>query len=103
MAKSKFRTEFKIKRASDKCINCQACVRMCSNDTHEYDAETETITSYDERCVGCHFCEDMCPTGALVIEKELLNPRFKKIIGAIRIDEIRHAKLCQEIIEFLKK
>ena len=76
MAKSKFRTEFKIKRAMDKCINCQACVRMCSNDTHEYDPETEIITSYDEKCVGCHFCEDMCPTGALIIEKEL--PQIKE-------------------------
>lgn len=38
-----------------------------------------------------------------VIERELINPRFKKIIGAIRIEEIHHAKLCREIIEFLKK
>ncbi len=76
MAKSKFRTEFKIKRDPEKCINCQACVRMCSNDTHQYDPDTETIMSYDEKCVGCHFCEDMCPTGALIIEREM--PQIKE-------------------------
>lgn len=37
------------------------------------------------------------------IEQELINLKFKKTIGAIRSDEMRHAKLCQEIIEFLKK
>lgn len=37
------------------------------------------------------------------IEKELINLEFKKTIEAVRIDEMRHAKLCQAIIDFLKK
>lgn len=36
-----------------------------------------------------------------VIEKELTNPKFKEVIGQIRVDEIYHSKLCREIIEFL--
>ncbi|MEI7904895.1 MAG: glutamate synthase-related protein [Candidatus Firestonebacteria bacterium] len=67
MAKSRVRGNFEIKRDLDKCINCQACVRMCSNDAHEYDAENNTLMSYNEKCVGCHFCEDICPTDALEI------------------------------------
>ena len=67
MAKSKFRGNFKINRDPEKCINCQACVRMCSNDAHIYDEESNTISSCDGNCVGCHFCEDICPTSALTI------------------------------------
>jgi rubrerythrin len=37
-----------------------------------------------------------------VIEKELTNSEFKDIVGQIRDDEIRHSKICREIIEFLK-
>ncbi|MDO8492211.1 MAG: hypothetical protein Q7S34_01040 [bacterium] len=39
----------------------------------------------------------------VLLEKELTNPEFKKIVGQIRFDEINHAKLCREIIEFLEK
>jgi rubrerythrin len=38
-----------------------------------------------------------------IIEQELINLRFKKTMGAIRDDEMSHATLCQEIIDFLKK
>ncbi|MFQ3676260.1 MAG: glutamate synthase-related protein, partial [Endomicrobiia bacterium] len=71
MAKSKFRTDFKIVRDIEKCIKCQACARVCSNDTHEYDPETDSIMSFNEKCVGCHFCEDLCPTGALTIQRNV--------------------------------
>jgi glutamate synthase domain-containing protein 2 len=67
MAKSKYRGEFKIIRDLDKCIKCQACVRMCANDAHYYDPDTDSIVAVNENCVGCHFCEDICPTGAITI------------------------------------
>lgn len=38
-----------------------------------------------------------------IIEKELFNLEFKKTIGAIRADEMRHAEICQNIIDFLRK
>ena len=71
MSKSKFRTDFKIVRDMEKCIKCQACARVCSNDVHEYDHETDSIMSYNEKCAGCHFCEDLCPTGALIIQRNV--------------------------------
>lgn len=70
MAKAKFRSEFKIRRDLEKCIQCQACVRMCTNDVHYFDSESNTIMSFNDRCVGCHFCEDICPTNAIIIERD---------------------------------
>ena len=45
MAKAKNIAEFIIERDEKKCIKCQACVRVCSNDVHNYDEETEEILS----------------------------------------------------------
>jgi glutamate synthase domain-containing protein 2 len=67
MAKRPTPTEFVVERDDDKCIACQVCVRMCSNDVHTYDPETDTVVSNSENCVGCHFCETLCPTHAITI------------------------------------
>ncbi len=69
MAKRPTPTEFIIERDQDKCIACQSCVRMCSNDAHTYDPATDTVSSDSAKCVGCHFCESLCPTGALTIKR----------------------------------
>ena len=69
MAKRPTPTEFIVERDKDKCIACQVCVRMCSNDVHIYDADTNTVTSDNSKCVGCHFCETLCPTDAITIKK----------------------------------
>ena len=37
-----------------------------------------------------------------VMERELTNKKFVQIIGRIRLDEMYHSKICQEIIEFLR-
>ncbi|MFH1798481.1 MAG: glutamate synthase-related protein [Candidatus Omnitrophota bacterium] len=69
MAKRPVPTDFVIIRDEDKCVACQACVRMCSNDAHSYDSETGKVLSESCKCVGCHFCEVICPTGALTIKR----------------------------------
>jgi glutamate synthase domain-containing protein 2 len=69
MAKRKIPSEFIIERDDERCISCQACVRMCSNDVHTHDSETDKILSDNEKCVGCHFCETICPTGAIKIRR----------------------------------
>lgn len=69
MAKRPTLTEFVIERDAAICIACQACARMCSNDVHSYDAETDTVSSESAECVGCHFCETICPTGAITIRR----------------------------------
>ncbi len=67
MAKRKVLPEFLVERDEEKCISCQVCVRMCSNDVHSYDEEKDQIISENDKCVGCKFCETLCPTGALRI------------------------------------
>ncbi len=69
-------SEFEITRDLKKCINCEVCVRQCSNDAHEFDSDEEVVFSNSEKCVGCHRCETLCPTGALKIEKK--QPHFKE-------------------------
>ncbi len=71
MAKIKRICEFLVERDEDKCIKCQACVRMCSNDVHKYDGEENTIRSESSKCAGCHFCEQLCPTAAITIKKNM--------------------------------
>ena len=79
MAKAKKSSEFLVIRDEDKCIQCQVCVRMCSNDTHIYDTGTDTVSTDSSKCVGCHFCEDLCPTGAITITRnESENANWKK-------------------------
>ncbi|MDW8056179.1 MAG: glutamate synthase-related protein [Elusimicrobiota bacterium] len=78
MAKSKYKTDFRVIRDQEKCIKCQACVRMCSNDVHYYDPETDSIILQEEKCVGCHFCEDLCPTGAITVKREIPEIKFNQ-------------------------
>ncbi|NOZ64049.1 MAG: FMN-binding glutamate synthase family protein [Caldiserica bacterium] len=69
MAKPKRLREFDVVRDDEKCIRCEVCCRMCANDVHSYDAETDKVSADSAKCVGCHFCEDVCPTEALVIKR----------------------------------
>jgi len=71
MAKAKRNSEFIIERDKEKCVKCQACVRVCANNVHSFDAGGDTVSSDPLLCVGCHFCEDICPTGALRISRNI--------------------------------
>ncbi|HID95534.1 MAG TPA: FMN-binding glutamate synthase family protein [Candidatus Latescibacteria bacterium] len=76
MAKKTVPSEFIIERDDEKCITCQVCCRMCSNDVHTYDPELDEVNSDSTKCVGCHFCEMLCPTGAITVKR---NPSEFKI------------------------
>jgi ferredoxin len=67
MAKIPIVQDFIVDRDKDKCISCQVCCRMCSNDAHTYDRELDQINTDSHKCVGCHFCESFCPTSALTV------------------------------------
>ena len=71
MAKRPVLNDFIVERDESKCIACQACVRMCSNDVHSFDAEANKVESDSTKCVGCHFCESFCPTKAISIRRSV--------------------------------
>ena len=62
-----FPAEFEVLRNYDKCIQCRACERQCSNKVHWFDSDFGKMLSHDEKCVDCQRCVSICPTGALKI------------------------------------
>lgn len=61
--------DFEIKRDWDKCINCNICVKQCSNEAHYIDAKSGNLCADDSKCVNCQRCVVMCPTRALKITR----------------------------------
>jgi NADH-quinone oxidoreductase chain I len=71
------------------CINCQACARICPNQTITMvEAEAETAFKASgpklfpeinlERCLFCALCEEVCPTDCLVLTKDTDLERFDR-------------------------
>jgi glutamate synthase domain-containing protein 2 len=71
MGKSYLQSEFEIVRDENKCINCEVCVRQCSNSCHSYDSDLEKVITDDDNCVSCQRCVTLCPTGALSVKKSV--------------------------------
>ncbi len=63
-----FPAEFEVLRNYDKCIQCRACERQCSNKVHWFDEDFGKMLSHDEKCVDCQRCVSICPTSALKIK-----------------------------------
>ncbi len=72
-------------RDYSKCIVCERCVQVCSEDIQFSYALTTSGRGYENRistyydkelpqtsCVFCGNCIDVCPTGALIARKESL-------------------------------
>jgi len=92
MAKAKIAPEFIISRDQEKCIDCQVCCRVCSNDSHFSDPDTKKVSSDESRCAGCHFCESLCPTGALEIRRNLSEIKTNQVwTGRIHQDVVKQA------------
>ena len=76
--------EFAVERDPERCIQCQVCVRQCSNDVHEYASEDDLVSSESSRCVGCHRCATLCPTDAISIKQAI----HAYLIGSSLITDI---------------
>lgn len=61
-------SEFKIVRDGNRCTDCRACEKQCSNEAHIYDEETGKMRSDSSKCVDCGRCAAICPQDALTIE-----------------------------------
>ncbi len=62
----------KIDVDSDKCIGCEACVRLCPSeaiDAIEVDGE-KTLNFNYTRCILCATCEEFCPEEAITLTGE---------------------------------
>ncbi|MFI5412327.1 MAG: 4Fe-4S binding protein [Candidatus Micrarchaeales archaeon] len=71
------------------CINCQACARICPNQTIQM-VEAEADTAFKasgtklfpeinlERCLFCALCEEVCPTDCLVLTKDTEFEKFDR-------------------------
>lgn len=75
MRKWLLQPDFILERDAEKCIKCQACVKQCANDAHDYDDEMDMVFSDSSKCVGCHRCATLCPTGAIFIKNSPLEFR----------------------------
>jgi len=88
MAKVKTTPEFLIARDKERCIACQVCYRVCSNDVHRYDPDTGEVLSDEGKCVGCHFCETFCPTTALNIRRNPSETKLNALWSGRAINDI---------------
>jgi len=79
---------FEVLRDNTKCIQCQVCVKQCSNEVHKYDKEDNIVLSDDSKCVCCHRCVAMCPTKAIKIRKNTLEFKENANWTGTAIDEI---------------
>nr|WP_291956290.1 4Fe-4S dicluster domain-containing protein [Mahella sp.] len=56
--------EFLVIRDENRCIQCQVCVRQCSNEVHYLDEKDGKVKADDAKCVNCQRCVTFCPTHA---------------------------------------
>ncbi|WP_326909518.1 4Fe-4S binding protein [Sedimentibacter sp. MB31-C6] len=57
----------------DRCIQCKACMKMCTHNVWEENNDTIVFRTY--LCTGCNLCKDICPTKAIDIREnfEIIN------------------------------
>jgi Pyruvate/2-oxoacid:ferredoxin oxidoreductase delta subunit len=52
----------------DKCINCQACARICPKMVLE-GGEKDVTVSLPSFCTGCESCSAVCPQKAIRVKE----------------------------------
>jgi len=54
----------------DKCIRCEACVKVCPSKVIRF--EGQRITFDYSGCIACFCCQEVCPKAAIKVKKSLL-------------------------------
>lgn len=75
---------YKVRINESKCIECNACMKLCPEDVWE--ATDEQLKTENCYCNGCELCKDICPTKAIRVIKDVH-------IAGVRI-ESKKSKIC---------
>ena len=65
------RSNYRVVKDTDKCINAAECIKRCQVNAHRWDVSEDGVRSsvYNrDDCVGCGACGLGCPSGALHLE-----------------------------------
>lgn len=60
---------YKIDVDKSKCIECNACIKLCPKDV--WKISEEELQSEKYKCNACGLCEDICPTKAITLIKDV--------------------------------
>lgn len=60
---------FNAKIDFSKCIECNACIKLCPQ--RVWKKEDKNLKTEMYNCNGCGLCEDICPTKAISLEKKV--------------------------------
>ncbi len=52
---------------AERCIGCDACIRVCPNDVFDADDDGIAVIARQSDCVTCYLCEAYCPADALYV------------------------------------
>jgi len=95
-----------IEISKDKCINCMACLSVCSRYVYKLisdsDNKEKVVAQYPSQCCACGHCISICPVGA--ISHEELPPEDFKELQPIEIskDAMRNLLLSRRSIRGYK-
>lgn len=53
--------------SEDRCIRCDACIRVCPTNVFEHGADRLPVIRRQSDCQTCFMCEAWCPTDALFV------------------------------------
>jgi len=56
-----------VRRNSDRCNQCGACVTICPTDALTRDPETQEVKFDKNACIGCELCIPACPMQAMEV------------------------------------